>query len=67
VTTARTLEADERLDLEQKVAALTGTQVHTIYNEDKSLLGGVVIRVGSTVYDGSIKGRLNRLKEQLAS
>jgi len=67
VTTARPLDADERQGIEQKVAALTGTQVQATYHEDKSLLGGVVVRVGSTVYDGSVKGRLDRLKEQLAS
>ena len=67
VTSARPLEADERQGIEQKVAALTGTQVQATYHEDKSLLGGVVVRVGSTVYDGSVRGRLDRLKEQLAS
>ncbi|HMD19429.1 MAG TPA: ATP synthase F1 subunit delta [Alloacidobacterium sp.] len=67
VTSARPLETDERQGIEQKVAALTGTQVQATYHEDKSLLGGVVVRVGSTVYDGSVKGRLDRLKEQLAS
>jgi F-type H+-transporting ATPase subunit delta len=67
VTSARPLETDERQGIEQKVAALTGTQVEATYHEDKSLLGGVVVRVGSTVYDGSVKGRLDRLKEQLAS
>jgi len=67
ITSARPLEADERHGIEQKVAALTGTQVQAMYHEDKSLLGGVVVRVGSTVYDGSVKGRLDRLKEQLAS
>lgn len=67
VTTARLLEADERQGIEQKVAALTGTQVQATYHEDKSLLGGVVVRVGSTVYDGSVKGKLDRLKEQLVS
>lgn len=67
VTTARPLDADERQEIERRVAALTGTQVQATYHEDKSLLGGVVVRVGSTVYDGSVKGRLDRLKEQLAS
>jgi F-type H+-transporting ATPase subunit delta len=67
VTTARPLEADERRGIEQKVAALTGTQVQATYHEDKSLLGGVVVSVGSTVYDGSVKGKLDRLKEQLVS
>lgn len=67
VTTARPLADDERRSIEQKVAQLTGTQVHATYREDKSLLGGVVVRVGSTVYDGSVRGRLEKLKEQLAS
>ncbi|MGC1299962.1 MAG: ATP synthase F1 subunit delta [Alloacidobacterium sp.] len=67
VTSARLLEADERREIEQKVAEMTGTQVQATYHEDKSLLGGAVVRVGSTVYDGSVKGRLDRLKEQLAS
>lgn len=67
ITTARPLEADERHQIEQKVATLTGTQVEATYQEDKALLGGVVVRVGSTVYDGSVRGRLDRLKEQLAS
>ena len=67
VTTARPLDANERQGIEQKVAAMTGTQVQATYHEDKSLLGGVVVRVGSMVYDGSVKGRLDRLKEQLAS
>ena len=67
ITSARPLEADERHGIEQKVASLTGTQVQATYLEDKSLLGGVIVRVGSTVYDGSVKGRLDRLKAQLAS
>lgn len=66
ITSARLLEADERRGIEQKVAAMTGTQVHATYQEDRALLGGVVVRIGSTVYDGSVKGRLDRLKEQLA-
>ena len=67
VTSARPLAADEKQGIEQKVAAMTGTQVQATFHEDKSLLGGVVVRVGSTVYDGSVKGKLDRLKAQLAS
>jgi F-type H+-transporting ATPase subunit delta len=66
VTTARALEADERRGIEQQVAVMTGTRVRAQYFEDKSLLGGVVVRVGSTVYDGSVRGRLERLRKQLA-
>ena len=35
------------------------------FQEDESLLGGAVVRVGSTVYDGSVREQLNRLREQL--
>lgn len=66
VTTARPLAEDERRSIEQKVAQMTGARVQATYREDKSLLGGVVVRVGSTVYDGSVRGRLERLKEELA-
>jgi F-type H+-transporting ATPase subunit delta len=33
---------------------------------DKSILGGTVVRIGSTVYDGSLRGRLDRLKAVLS-
>jgi F-type H+-transporting ATPase subunit delta len=65
VVTARQLEADERAQLEQKVAELAGTQVNATFRQDKSLIGGAVVRIGSTIYDGSVRGRLERLKERL--
>ncbi len=66
VVSARELGSDERAQLEQQVAAVTGKKVRARYRKDASLLGGVMIRVGSTVYDGSVRGQLERMKTALA-
>lgn len=65
VTSARKLAEQERRELEQQIAVLTGGTVEAQYQEDSSLLGGAVVQVGSTVYDGSVRGRLSRLREEL--
>ena len=67
VTSARRLDEPERRELEQQIARLTGGTVEARYEEDSSLLGGAVVQVGSTVYDGSVRGRLDRLREELTS
>ncbi|MDR3737098.1 MAG: ATP synthase F1 subunit delta [Acidobacteriaceae bacterium] len=66
ITIARPLDEASRNALESKVRAMTGGTVHTSYKEDATLLGGAIIRIGSTVYDGSVRGQLQRLKQQLA-
>ena len=65
VTTARPLADQQRRVLESRVGAVTGKTIRARYATDDSLLGGAVVKVGSTVYDGSIRGQLERLKEQL--
>ena len=65
VVTARPLGDEERGKLEAQVAELAGTRVNATFREDKSLLGGAILRIGTTIYDGSVRGRLERLKEQL--
>lgn len=65
VTTARPLDGQEAGDLEQRVARLAGSRVRASFREDPALIGGAVVRVGSTIYDGSVRGRLDRLKDQL--
>lgn len=65
VTSARRLDDAERQEIEQQAATLAGKQVRAIFKEDRALVGGVILRIGSTVYDGSVRGRLARLKEQL--
>ena len=67
VITARKLDDDERHALETKVASMTGTEVRAAFEEDPALLGGAILRIGSTVYDGSVRGRLDRLKTQLVN
>jgi F-type H+-transporting ATPase subunit delta len=67
VVTARPLGDDERARLEQQVAELAGTRVIATFRQDESVIGGAIVRIGSTIYDGSVRGRLERLKEQLIS
>jgi F-type H+-transporting ATPase subunit delta len=66
VSSARELTATEKKSLEQKLATLTGMSVRTSYSEDADLLGGVVVRIGSTVYDGSVRGQLRRIRQEIA-
>ena len=67
VTSWRRLSDVERRDLEAQVASITGKKVRAKYDTNPELLGGALVRVGSTIYDGSVRGQLQRLKEQLAS
>ena len=67
VTSSRQLSEDEMRDLEAQVASITGKKVRAKYDTNPELLGGALVRVGSTIYDGSVRGQLQRLKEQLAS
>lgn len=67
IVTARALDSDERKTLIDGVAKLAGSRVEASFSEDASILGGAVVRIGSTVYDGSVRGRLERLKEILVA
>ncbi len=61
VRTARTMDADQQAALERRFAALTGKTVAAQYVVDADVLGGSVVRVGSTVYDGSLRAKLRAL------
>jgi len=68
ITTARPLDDTNRKLLEQQVAKLAGGQkVHATYFEDPTLLGGAVVRIGSTVYDGSVRAQLQQLKQRMVA
>lgn len=67
VTATRELSAEEKRGLEAQIARLTGRKVQARYATDARILGGAVVRVGSTIYDGSVKGQLRRLKEALSA
>lgn len=65
VSSARDLSDAEKKLLEREITKLTGKRVRARYEQDVSLLGGAVVKVGSTIYDGSVKGQLQRIREQL--
>ncbi len=67
VTSARPLDDQERQALIAQVGELVHGQVEAKFHEDSSLIGGVIVRVGCTIYDGSIRGRLAVLEENLAA
>jgi F-type H+-transporting ATPase subunit delta len=68
ITTARPLDDSNRRLLEQQVAKLAGEpRVQATYREDPALLGGAVVKVGSTVYDGSVRGQLEQMRQRLAT
>ena len=67
ITTARELSSQERTELESDLSRVTGKTVRANYEQDPAILGGAIARVGSTVYDGSVKGQLERIRQQLTS
>jgi F-type H+-transporting ATPase subunit delta len=67
VSSAQPLDAERRGALEAALARKTSKQVRCDYQEDPSLLGGVSVRVGSSVLDGSVRGQLESLRRRLSS
>ncbi len=67
ITSARALTDAEKRELEAQVEKLTGKKVRASYDEDTALLGGAVVRIGSTIYDGSVNGQLEKFKETISS
>jgi len=67
ITSARELPEGERTEFERSLETITGKTVNIKYAIDKDIIGGVVTRIGSTVYDGSVKTKLEKLKEQLVN
>jgi F-type H+-transporting ATPase subunit delta len=65
VTSAVPLPADRVQKLQQELAALTGRTVVMTSATDPSIIGGVVAQIGSTVYDGSIRRQLEKIREKL--
>jgi F-type H+-transporting ATPase subunit delta len=67
IVSTRELGAEEKRKLESQVAKATGKKLRVRYSLDQKLMGGVVVKVGSTIYDGSVRGQLQRVREQLAA
>lgn len=67
VTTATPLAADRAKAIESSLAQMTGRTVILDTKIDPSIIGGVVARIGSIVYDGSVTRQLARMKERLTT
>jgi len=67
ITSVRELGDGEKRTLEAQIEKVTGRKVRAQYGQDASLLGGALVRVGSTVYDGSVKGQLEKIREAISS
>lgn len=67
ITTSVPLNPGQVAELEASLGRATGGEVRLSRHTDPELLGGVVTRIGDTVYDGSVKGYLERIRERLGS
>jgi len=65
ITSARVLSEAEKAEMQMNLSKLTGKTVSLNFAIDETLIGGVVTRIGSTVYDGSVKTQLEELKQQM--
>ena len=65
VTTARPVTENVQQALQQKLASVTRKKVRLDFEQDPELIGGLVTRIGSTVYDGSVRNQLQQVKEKM--
>ena len=66
VTTAGPVPESSRRSLRETLASLTKKKVRVDFEQDPDLIGGLVTRIGSTVYDGSVRNQLQQIKERMA-
>lgn len=66
VTTARPIPEELKSSLHETLAAATGRKVRLSFSTDESIIGGLVARIGSTIYDGSVQSQLDRLAAKMA-
>jgi F-type H+-transporting ATPase subunit delta len=67
LTTAFDLSDDEARTILEQIEKASGRQVDATRKVDPSLIGGIVLQVGSLRLDGSVVGRLNRLRQELTT
>lgn len=67
VTSAAELTGPQKTQLQQTLERLTGRKIQAKYSLDPALLGGAVVRIGDTIYDGSVRNRLNQMRARLAA
>ena len=67
IVSARDLTAEEKRKLESQVKKVTGKTLRVSYAIDSKVIGGALVKVGSTVYDGSVRGQLQKIREHLTT
>jgi len=67
VASAQPIDAGQQQALAARLGERTGRQVRLNCSADPALLGGLVARIGSTIYDGSVRGRLRAIERRLAT
>jgi F-type H+-transporting ATPase subunit delta len=67
ITSAYALHPEDKAQLEAQVAKLAGAKVKASYVEDPTLLGGAIVQIGSTIYDGSVRAQLQQLRQRLVN
>ena len=67
VSSAVELSAAQKKEMAATLAQLTGKKIEARYALDPALLGGAVVRIGDTIYDGSLRSRLNEMRGRLAA
>jgi len=67
ISSAVELSAAQKTEFAKTLARLTGKKIETKYSLDPALVGGAVVRIGDTIYDGSLRNRLNEMRAWLAA
>jgi F-type H+-transporting ATPase subunit delta len=67
IISAHELNQSDRQLLESQMQTLTGKKVRARYSRNESILGGAIVKVGSTIYDGSVVGQLERIRQAISS
>jgi F-type H+-transporting ATPase subunit delta len=67
ITSAAELSTSQKQEFAKTLARMTGKKVEPKYSLDSTLLGGAVVRIGDTIYDGSLRSRLTELRARLVA
>jgi F-type H+-transporting ATPase subunit delta len=67
VTSAAEMNDQQKAELVRTLERLSGKKIQPKYSLEPELLAGIIVRIGDTIYDGSVRNRLNRLRTRLAA
>ncbi len=67
ITTAQPMAPEQKIQLEAALGRLSGKSILATYQQDDALIGGAVAKIGSLIYDGSVRGQLATLRRKLVN